>query len=126
MASQASLRRMQKRYDRRYQAGLPISTPSPRQAGPEQEPPMSREPQERDRTAPHPVIADFYGGPADRQPFVRNLFNSTALHYDAVNRLFSFGTGAWYRRRCLLRAGLRSNLKVVDVAVGTGLLAREA
>jgi len=72
------------------------------------------------------VIADYYGRPADRLPFVRNLFNSTAQHYDAFNRLFSLGTGAWYRRRCLLRAGLRPGLKVVDVAIGTGLLAREA
>jgi len=56
----------------------------------------------------------------------RALFNQSAPHYDWVNRLFSLGSGAWYRRRCLRRAGLKPGMKVVDVAVGTGLLAREA
>jgi demethylmenaquinone methyltransferase / 2-methoxy-6-polyprenyl-1,4-benzoquinol methylase len=57
---------------------------------------------------------------------VRGLFNRTAPHYDTINRLFSLGSGAWYRRRCLLGAGLRPGQRVVDIAVGTGLLAREA
>ena len=62
-----------------------------------------------------------------RQPgFVRDLFNVTATDYDSVNRIFSLGSGAWYRRRCLRRAGLRPGLRVIDVAVGTGLIAREA
>jgi len=56
----------------------------------------------------------------------RALFNQSAPHYDWVNRLFSLGSGAWYRRRCLRRAGLKPGMKLVDVAVGTGLLAREA
>ncbi|MGO8916874.1 MAG: class I SAM-dependent methyltransferase [Stellaceae bacterium] len=72
------------------------------------------------------MIAGFYEQRSQRQPFVRGLFNATAVHYDSINRLFSLGSGAWYRRRCLLRAGLRPGLRVVDVAVGTGLLAREA
>lgn len=75
---------------------------------------------------PHPVIPRFYQQPSQRRPFVRGLFNATAVHYDSINRLFSLGSGAWYRRRCLMRAGLRPGLCVVDVAVGTGLLAREA
>ncbi|HUW80709.1 MAG TPA: class I SAM-dependent methyltransferase, partial [Acidocella sp.] len=49
-----------------------------------------------------------------------------APYYDWVNRLFSLGSGAWYRRTCLRRAGVRPGVQVVDVAVGTGLLAREA
>lgn len=75
---------------------------------------------------PHPVIAGFYQQNSDRQTFVRGLFNTTAAHYDKINQLFSLGSGAWYRRRCLHRAGLRPGLRVVDVAVGTGLLAAEA
>ncbi len=75
---------------------------------------------------PHPVITGFYQERSQRQPFVRGLFNATAAHYDWVNQLFSLGSGGWYRRRCLRRAGLRPGLRVVDVAVGTGLLAREA
>ena len=58
--------------------------------------------------------------------FVRGLFNDTAPYYDTVNRIFSLGSGGWYRRRCLLRAGLRSGQTVLDVAVGTGLIAEAA
>lgn len=75
---------------------------------------------------PHPVIAGFYRESAERGDFVRTLFNETAPYYDGINRLFSLGSGAWYRRRCLRRAGLRRGCRVIDVAVGTGLLAREA
>lgn len=72
------------------------------------------------------LIADYYADPVRRLSFVRDLFNRTAEHYDPVNRLFSLGSGAWYRRTCLRWAGLRLGQHVVDVAVGTGLLAREA
>ncbi len=58
--------------------------------------------------------------------FVRGLFNDTAPYYDTVNRIFSLGSGGWYRRRCLLRAGLKSGQTVLDVAVGTGLIAEAA
>jgi demethylmenaquinone methyltransferase/2-methoxy-6-polyprenyl-1,4-benzoquinol methylase len=57
---------------------------------------------------------------------VRDLFNETAPVYDRFNQIFSLGSGSWYRRRCLRRAGLRPGLRVLDVAVGTGLLAKEA
>ncbi len=36
------------------------------------------------------------------------------------------GTGSWYRRGALRRAGLVRGMRVVDVGVGTGLVAREA
>ena len=75
---------------------------------------------------PQALIASYYADPAGRLSHARDLFNRTAQHYDPVNRLFSLGSGAWYRRRCLRRAGLRPGQQVVDVAVGTGLLAREA
>jgi demethylmenaquinone methyltransferase/2-methoxy-6-polyprenyl-1,4-benzoquinol methylase len=58
--------------------------------------------------------------------FVRGLFNDTAPYYDTVNRIFSLGSGGWYRRRCLLRAGLKSGQTVLDIAVGTGLIAEAA
>lgn len=38
----------------------------------------------------------------------------------------AFGTGPWYRRSALARAGLRRGQRVVDVGVGTGLTAVEA
>jgi demethylmenaquinone methyltransferase/2-methoxy-6-polyprenyl-1,4-benzoquinol methylase len=82
--------------------------------------------EKHDHIAPHPIISGFYSKHAERLPFVRNLFNKTAAHYDVINWLFSLGTGAQYRRRCLVRAGLRPGNRVIDIAVGTGLLAREA
>lgn len=72
------------------------------------------------------VLDGYYADPARRPSFVRDLFNRSAQYYDGVNQLFSLGTGAWYRRRCLRRAGVRPGVRVIDVAVGTGLLAREA
>jgi demethylmenaquinone methyltransferase/2-methoxy-6-polyprenyl-1,4-benzoquinol methylase len=38
----------------------------------------------------------------------------------------AFGSGSWYRRQALLRAGLGRGMKAVDVGVGTGLVARQA
>jgi demethylmenaquinone methyltransferase/2-methoxy-6-polyprenyl-1,4-benzoquinol methylase len=38
----------------------------------------------------------------------------------------AFGSGPWYRRQALRRAGLAPGMRVLDVAVGTGLVAREA
>jgi demethylmenaquinone methyltransferase/2-methoxy-6-polyprenyl-1,4-benzoquinol methylase len=58
--------------------------------------------------------------------FVRALFNDTAPHYDTVNRIFSLGSGNWYRRRCLLRAGVQPGQRLLDVAIGTGLIAKSA
>lgn len=81
---------------------------------------------DRDVKEPHALIAGYYVNPANRLSFARDLFNRTAQHYDPVNRLFSLGSGAWYRRSCLLEAGLKPGLQVVDIAIGTGLLAREA
>ncbi len=54
------------------------------------------------------------------------MFNHFAGHYDLINQIFSLGSGAWYRRTCLRQAGVGPGAVVVDVAVGTGLLAREA
>src|SRR3954470_12091956 len=76
--------------------------------------------------APHPPLPGYYTKDETRDGFVRDLFNRTADSYDRINATFSFGSGAWYRRRALLQAGLRPGARVIDVAVGTGLVAREA
>jgi demethylmenaquinone methyltransferase/2-methoxy-6-polyprenyl-1,4-benzoquinol methylase len=57
---------------------------------------------------------------------VRNLFDRTAGDYERMERLMALGSGSWYRRRALQRGGLRPGMSVVDVGVGTGLVAREA
>ncbi len=75
---------------------------------------------------PHPALPDYYSDLAQRPAFVRGLFDRTARYYDHVNRLLSLGSGGWYRRRALVRSGLRPGMTVLDVAIGTGLVAREA
>jgi demethylmenaquinone methyltransferase/2-methoxy-6-polyprenyl-1,4-benzoquinol methylase len=54
------------------------------------------------------------------------MFNRTAAHYDRINAMLSLGSGGWHRHQMLQFAGLRPGQSVLDVAVGTGLLAREA
>jgi len=86
---------------------------------------MSNDPPPVEVAPPPDLVGAYYADPVGRLAFVRNMFNRTALHYDAANRLFSLGSGAWYRWACLRWAGLRPGMLVVDIAVGTGLLARE-
>lgn len=73
---------------------------------------------------PHPELNDYYDG--GKRPFVSQIFNEGAADYDRVERMMAFGTGSWYRRQALLRAGLVKGMKALDVAVGTGLVAEEA
>ncbi len=63
---------------------------------------------------------------AQRRGFLTRIFDDTAPHYDWTIGLVSFGSGAWYRRDALWRAGLRQGMKLLDVAVGTGAVARAA
>ena len=76
--------------------------------------------------APHPPIRGYYDAPDGKRPFVRQIFDDAAGDYDRVERLMALGSGPWYRRRALGRAGLAAGMRVLDVAAGTGLVAREA
>ena len=78
------------------------------------------------RLAPHQPLPRYYADTAHRDRFVRALFDRGAASYDRINRLFSLGSGARYRREALLRAGLAPGQRLLDVATGTGLVAREA
>ncbi|MDP1686630.1 class I SAM-dependent methyltransferase [Hydrogenophaga sp.] len=75
---------------------------------------------------PHAPLPDYYRDEADHARYVRRIFDETAVDYDRIERAMAFGSGGWYRREALKRAGLASGDKVVDVGIGTGLLAREA
>jgi demethylmenaquinone methyltransferase / 2-methoxy-6-polyprenyl-1,4-benzoquinol methylase len=75
--------------------------------------------------APHGVLSEYYNDAAAREAYVRKTFDDTAEDYDRIERLIGFGSGPWYRRQALLRAGLRPGLDVVDVGMGTGLVAKE-
>jgi demethylmenaquinone methyltransferase / 2-methoxy-6-polyprenyl-1,4-benzoquinol methylase len=76
--------------------------------------------------APHPPLPEYYRGEEERRAFVRRIFDATAGDYDRIERVMAFGSGPWYRRQALLRAGLAPGMRVLDVAIGTGLVAREA
>jgi len=76
--------------------------------------------------APHPPLTAYYGRPEDRTAWVQRMFDGTAADYDRTERLIGFGSGSWYRRQALLRAGLAPGMQVLDVGIGTGLVARQA
>jgi len=75
---------------------------------------------------PHGPLRDYYDRESYRHGWVRRLFDRTAVDYDRVERVMALGSGSWYRRRALARAGLAAGMRVADVGVGTGLTAREA
>lgn len=74
---------------------------------------------------PHAPLTSYYEEVDRRERYVMDLFNRTAKYYDTVERLFGNG-GIWYRRFSLKRAGLAPGMKVLDVAMGTGAVARGA
>ena len=76
--------------------------------------------------APIGALPDYWADERGRRRFLRELFDGTARDYDYVERLLALGSGSWYRRQALLRAGLAPGMQVLDVATGTGLVAREA
>jgi demethylmenaquinone methyltransferase / 2-methoxy-6-polyprenyl-1,4-benzoquinol methylase len=75
---------------------------------------------------PIDAMPAYFGSEEERIAYVRKSFNETAIDYDAIEKLLGLGSGSWYRRQALLRAGCLPGHRVVDVAVGTGLVAREA
>src|SRR3989441_1220803 len=83
-------------------------------------------PHESAATPPHPVLGQYYTRAADRQSFVGALFDGAARHYNRIGKMLDFGSGPWYRRDALRRGGLRPGMRLLDVAVGTGLVARGA
>lgn len=76
--------------------------------------------------APHAPLPRHYADAQQRDRYVQALFDRGAPSYDRINAIFSLGTGARYRRDALKRAGLAPGKRLLDVATGTGLVAREA
>ena len=64
---------------------------------------------------PHAPLPDYYRDEADHTRYVRRIFDETAVDYDRIERTMAFGSGSWYRREALVRAGLAAGDKVVDV-----------
>src|SRR5262249_25128007 len=76
--------------------------------------------------APHPALEPYYAAQDAKQRFVRTLFDDTAGDYGRVEFILGLGSGSWFRRGALRRAGLQPGMRALDVAVGTGLVACEA
>ena len=76
---------------------------------------------------PHAPLPAYYqpDDAAKREAFLRRAFDDTAVDYNRLEKILGLGTGSWYRRQALLRAGLKPGLQVVDVGMGTGLVSRE-
>jgi demethylmenaquinone methyltransferase/2-methoxy-6-polyprenyl-1,4-benzoquinol methylase len=75
---------------------------------------------------PLPLLTEYWNRAEDRQQVVNGLFDRSASHYDWICAVMSFGSGPRYRREVLSRAGLAASMSVLDVATGTGQVAREA
>ncbi|MBW3567727.1 MAG: bifunctional demethylmenaquinone methyltransferase/2-methoxy-6-polyprenyl-1,4-benzoquinol methylase UbiE [Proteobacteria bacterium] len=61
---------------------------------------------------------------AEKARRVRGVFDSVADKYDLMNDLMSGGVHRWWKRFTLSRTGLRPGMQALDVAGGTGDLAR--
>ncbi len=76
--------------------------------------------------APHIPLTDYYQAEQDRSAYLRCIFDDTAADYDLIEAIFAWGSGPRYRRQALIRGGLKAGMKVLDVGVGTGLVAAQA
>jgi len=72
---------------------------------------------------PLPVLPAYFHDEESRRERVSAMFDSTAQHYDWITSVMSFGSGRWYRRDALLRHGLATSMRQLDVGAGTGVLA---
>lgn len=70
--------------------------------------------------APHGHLERYYKDSATRQTEVDAMFDDSARYYDSVTQWMSFGSGSWYRRDALRRAGVGTGAAVLDTGAGTG------
>lgn len=85
--------------------------------------PPTEQRQDPSTVPPHAPLTEYYE--RDRQRYVVDLFNRTAQHYDTIESLFLKG-GLLYRRLSMKFAGMKPGMRVLDVATGTGAVARGA
>jgi demethylmenaquinone methyltransferase/2-methoxy-6-polyprenyl-1,4-benzoquinol methylase len=75
---------------------------------------------------PHPPLTRYYDDASKRETFVRDIFDETAHWYDMAASMLAFGSGDRYRRDAVKRAGLVAGMRLLDLATGTGVVARAA
>jgi ubiquinone/menaquinone biosynthesis methyltransferase len=71
-------------------------------------------------------ISSQIDDPADKRAYVRGLFAGIAHRYDLTNDVMSMGMHRRWKKRVLEIAEVRSGQRVLDLAAGTGDLARSA
>jgi demethylmenaquinone methyltransferase/2-methoxy-6-polyprenyl-1,4-benzoquinol methylase len=79
-----------------------------------------------DPLVPHPPIPHAYSSESERRGYVGQLFEDGAAQYEWVNRVMSLGSGQWYRKDALRRAGVEAGATVLDVCMGSGQVSRAA
>ncbi len=57
---------------------------------------------------------------ADKERYVREMFDRISPRYDLANRILTFGLDQIWRRQVVTGLGLRKGQRVLDVACGTG------
>jgi demethylmenaquinone methyltransferase/2-methoxy-6-polyprenyl-1,4-benzoquinol methylase len=75
---------------------------------------------------PHTPLPAYYRDEIEHERFLCRIFDDTAPDYERIERVLALGTGAAYRRAALRRAELAEGSRVLDVGIGTGLVARAA
>lgn len=70
------------------------------------------------------VVGEYYETRDQKQQFLRDIFDRTAPFYEGIAKWGWFGSGNAYRKDALRRAGLKPEMRVIDVASGTGPVAR--
>lgn len=75
---------------------------------------------------PHAELPDYYASAEARRQFIGAMFDSAAADYARIEAILGLGSGRRHRRGALRRAGLVPGMRVLDVAVGTGLVASGA
>ena len=56
----------------------------------------------------------------DKKKFVENMFDNISFKYDFFNRLTTFFIDQYWRNKFIKNLYLKNNLKVLDIATGTG------
>lgn len=74
---------------------------------------------------PHPPLTRYYQDEEQRRQRIGSWFNEAACDYDWINQAASFGSGGWYRKQALLRAGLAEGMSLLDAGSGTGVIAAQ-
>jgi demethylmenaquinone methyltransferase/2-methoxy-6-polyprenyl-1,4-benzoquinol methylase len=78
---------------------------------------------EIDPLAPHPPLTQYYADEAEHRRWMRTWFDAAAPDYNWINQAMSFGSGNYYRREALRRAGLAAGMSLLDTGSGTGIVA---